>query len=345
MEATIEKSGYYPPLTGVRVLAAYMVFFHHFNPFGWLGKDTVLYQFCTEMHVGVTLFFFLSGFLIAHRYFHASINWKNYFINRFARIYPVYFLLTAITFLFLFLKANGFDVMVFLLNISFLRGFFDSYKFTGIAQGWSLTVEETFYFMAPILFFIFRKHKLTFFLMPLFLISIGIFIYQPKLEFMLDFTFFGRSVEFISGIVLAVYLPRIPKIKTINFTYLGLISILFWIYLLSQIKGVHGYGTDTMIGKVINTVCLPILGFVPFFIGILKEKTSFSKLLNTSLFQLLGKSSYVFYLIHLGIFHTILSKISSNYVFLFIGLNLLSVVLYLFFEKPMNALIRSKFSQ
>lgn len=55
------------------------------------------------------------------------------------------------------------------------------------------------------------------------------------------------------------------------------------------------------------------------------------------LFDLLGKSSYVFYLTHVGIIsEVLLSVIGRNITALFIIFNLLSIVLYLLVEHPMH---------
>jgi peptidoglycan/LPS O-acetylase OafA/YrhL len=125
---------YFNTLTGVRAIAAFMVYLHHFNP---IPKEYRIHYIIKEMHIGVTLFFVLSGFLIAYRYLDLyNFNFRNYIINRVARIYPMYFLLTTITFL--FILYNNFDIkqlMVYGLNISMLKGFFTNFAFTGIPQG------------------------------------------------------------------------------------------------------------------------------------------------------------------------------------------------------------------
>ena len=145
---------YLPALTGLRALAAYLVFLHHFNPFD--VPESWPRRLCMEGHVGVTVFFVLSGFLICHRY---PWLWNpagvladrrrltGYCINRFARIYPVYLLLTLYT----IHKVSLYDWELWLTNLTMLRGFSDRLKFTGVGQGWSLTVEECFYFSAPVL--------------------------------------------------------------------------------------------------------------------------------------------------------------------------------------------------
>src|ERR1041385_3182813 len=80
----------YPSLTGIRALGASVVFFDHF-------------PFTQGDHIGANVmafFYVLSGFLIVRIYYeHAELRSKwlsKYFINRFARIYPVYFLLLTV---------------------------------------------------------------------------------------------------------------------------------------------------------------------------------------------------------------------------------------------------------
>jgi peptidoglycan/LPS O-acetylase OafA/YrhL len=160
------KENYFKALTGVRVIAAYMVFIHHKNPFDENFFGTSIFDFFREFHIGVTIFFVLSGFLIAYRYFEEeNINFKYYLVKRFARIYPVYFVLTTVTFLgyaIYYSKLDMNNLGLYFFNITFLRGFFDDLKFTGIAQGWSLTVEECFYFLAPLFLFLLKKVKSIF---------------------------------------------------------------------------------------------------------------------------------------------------------------------------------------
>jgi len=161
-------SNYIPALTGVRAMAAYLVFISHYCYVFDDNFPHIVQRFLGEFHIGVSIFFVLSGFLIAFRYydnFSLTSDWfKQYLKNRVARIYPMYFLLTTAAFIaYHFTKeasvVNGFDhpIGLFFMNITFVRGFFDQFKFTGIGQGWSLTVEECFYFSAPLMFFAAKK--------------------------------------------------------------------------------------------------------------------------------------------------------------------------------------------
>ncbi|HEX3024336.1 MAG TPA: hypothetical protein VHP12_03920, partial [Chitinophagaceae bacterium] len=103
------------------------------------------------------------------------------------------------------------------------------------------------------------------------------------------------------------------------------------------------------------------------FYGLIKEPTQLRNFLGSKLMVLLGKSSYIFYLIHIGFISTFvknavannLEKLSGwfdakNYnwlseninssvvkIFLaFILLNLISVALFKFIEEPVNHFIR-----
>jgi peptidoglycan/LPS O-acetylase OafA/YrhL len=344
----------YPALTGIRAIAAYMVFLHHFDVFSIGVFGTQIHDFFREFHIGVTIFFVLSGFLICNRYYEDfNFSFKSYFIKRFARIYPMYFGLTTISFLFyaiLHSQSTIYDLKLYLLNISFFRGYFDDLKFTGIAQGWSLTVEESFYLLAPLFFILIRKRKINLIIIPIFFIILGFCLIgffqnysfhglMNTNNFMLDFTIFGRISEFFIGILLAIFINKI-NIRFKHITILGIFFILLSIYILSIIKPIGGNGTDCVFGKIINTFLLPLFGIAPLFYGLIKETTVLSKTLSSKIFTLLGKSSYIFYLIHMGFVINILNKITQNYVFIFISLNIIAVVLYQFIEKPLNNYIR-----
>ena len=46
-----------PALTGIRAIAAYMVFIHHYNPFCEARFGTTIHSFFSQFHIGVTIFF------------------------------------------------------------------------------------------------------------------------------------------------------------------------------------------------------------------------------------------------------------------------------------------------
>ncbi len=349
------EARYFNALTGVRAVAAYMVFINHYQPFVRFGEDIA--AFFSEMYAGVTVFFVLSGFLITYKYFDVvDFSFHQYMVNRIARIYPMYFLLTLFTFIVFNVKGSGeSNFTTFILNVTFLRGFFDQALFSGISQGWSLTVEEIFYILAPLFFLLIVRSKSLIFILPVLLLLIGfvlVGLFSPlKLHglfgsdhFMLTYTFFGRCFEFFVGIALAIFYKKANLISTkIPFTYVGIVVMIICIWIMSLLRTDTLIGIETSMGRVINALILSVFGIAVFFYGLLTEETIISKILGSKLFVLLGKSSYIFYLIHLGVIASFIQRVIPNTVVIFVVVNLISIALFKSVEDPLNKFIRRKF--
>ena len=358
MQSMTTLKTYFPQLTGLRAIAAYLVFFVHYNPFEKEESLSSFYMLFRQFHVGVALFFVLSGFLITYRYYDLkSFSFKQYFVNRVARIYPLYFLLSTVNFIYYGIVKSESTlnyVYIYLLNITLLKGYFDQYKFSGIGQGWSLTVEETFYLLAPFVFLLLHRRWIFFYLLPLFFFCIGFglvyvfkdfnaYTFMSSVEFMLRYTFWGRSIEFFTGIGLAILIKRGVNVNFKYFTYVGLCVILLCMFGLSFFYVNFGFKNSSPVGVLLNNLCLPLFGISCFFYGLLKEKTFISQALSTPFFVLLGKSSYAFYLIHLGFIISFFSPWLSNKFALFIFLNCLAIMLFKGVEEPLNHTLRKVF--
>ncbi|OIR04978.1 acyltransferase family protein [mine drainage metagenome] len=315
---------------------------------------------------------------------------RKYLKNRIARIYPMYLLITIATFIVAYYLNdssvyNGFpySFVLIVLNVFFLRGFFDDLKFTGLAQGWTLTVEECFYFLAPLFFVRIKKNKNALWQLPLFIISIGTILvlvfshvnfygFYSNFTFMFLYTFTGRCIEFFIGISLALIVLKqngnAHKIKFPLFTILGIFGMMIGIGIMAiqpLTDKIH-FGLQQPWGIFSNNVILPC-GIASLFYGLIKEPTRLRNFLGSKLMVLLGKSSYIFYLIHIGFISTFvrnavannLEKLSDwfdakNYDWLsehidssvvkillaFVLLNLISVALFKFIEEPVNHFIR-----
>lgn len=373
----------------MRALAAYLVFISHFAYVFDTRLPYIFQRYLGELHIGVTIFFVLSGFLITYRYyrgFHLTFYWfRQYLKNRIARIYPMYVLLTLGAFVYYYFTRDksitkGSDpIGVLLMNITFMRGFFYRFWDTGIAQGWSLTVEECFYLSAPFIFLAAKKFN-RFYIQPAILTAAGIFLvivfsrlpwygFFGNFTFMFLFTFPGRCFEFFAGIQLARLVIRhgFARRRRISFTYAGFLFILICplVMALQPITQPWNAGLESPAGIITNNYLLPI-AICLFFYGLLTETSRLKKILAAPFAELLGKSSYIFYLIHLGwvytLLHAGLNRLNDgifalydhwgvdwhspfeydglNLVYIFILLNLLSVVLFKLIEEPVNHYIR-----
>jgi peptidoglycan/LPS O-acetylase OafA/YrhL len=386
----IDLKNYIPALTGVRALAAYLVFISHFSYVFDEGYPHFIRRFLTEFHIGVTIFFVLSGFLIAFRYydnFQLTGDWfKQYLKNRVARIYPMYFLLTIGAFVYYFFTREPAIVAnfpsavgLFFMHITFVRGFFYDLNFTGIAQGWSLTVEECFYFSAPIVFFIAKRYN-KFYLQILAITGFGVLMvllfrhvnwygFFGNFTFMMLYTYFGRCFEFFVGIQLALFVRKkgLERTNKISYTYIGFVMIFVCVGIMSMLAIPKGSsaGLYNPFGIVTNNYLLPVC-IATFFYGLITEDSRLKKILANPFVELLGKSSYIFYLIHLGYMYSMLLNSfnwlndwtfslydtwgvewhspfqfdSLNLLFIFIVLNAISIFLFKFIEEPLNHYIR-----
>lgn len=347
----------YPALTGVRAVAAYMVFLHHYNPISETAFP-ILNKFVGQFHIGVSIFFVLSGFLIAYRYMDSkNFHFGRYMVNRVARVYPIYFILTTIAFLgtWYYKQEESFDWALYGMNISFLRGFFDELKFTGIAQGWSLTVEETFYVSAPLFFLLLRKSKCFLVILPILILAIGfgiVYFFGNSLSFgffatnnfLLEYTFLGRVFEFFIGIGIVFVMKKSQVLsKSIWFTYGGIVAMIICIYLMSILDN-DGAASDKIPFYLVYLLLLPLLGIATLLFGLIQEKTIVQSFFSNRIAVLLGKSSYAFYLVHMGIFKFKLDTITDNLWVIFLVLNFLAVGIYLLIEKPLNSIIRARFT-
>lgn len=358
---TIHKpSQHFPALTGIRAVAVYLIYLHHTNPFSSDGFGNFWHRVVTEFHIGVSIFFVLSGFLITYRYGQSAptLPWlKRYFKNRVARVYPMYFLITTLSAIaFAISGREGLTPwFTYFMNITFLRGFFDDLKFTLVGQGWSLTVEECFYFLAPLLFLAFRKSRWALAVLPIILVALGCWLvtsfsgdgnhgFFNNYFFMFVYTFPGRCAEFFWGAALALFLQsgRQQQKQGEACTWGGLAILIALVVLLSRFGDGSTSGIFTTTGVAINNFLLPA-SIVTLFYGLLTENSILKKILSSNIFVLLGKSSYTFYLIHVGIFYQFIeTRISDNYLILFLLLNIISLALWRLVEEPLNQWIRGR---
>jgi peptidoglycan/LPS O-acetylase OafA/YrhL len=154
-------------LDGLRAVAFLVVFLFHtrYLPFGWLG---------------VQLFFVLSGFLITDILLRMKEKlpkgdfYKKFYGRRFLRIFPLYyFYLALVITLLLLLPKPGLNSLVaefgekirlqtwmaalYIYDFYHASAFFERSRFFN--HLWSLSVEEQFYLLWPLLIFITPREK------------------------------------------------------------------------------------------------------------------------------------------------------------------------------------------
>ena len=345
-------------LTGLRWLAASMVFVYHNRKY-WRGsvpKPVLL--FMNEFDLGVAVFFVLSGFLIAWTYgskpMHSKTDYLKYFLLRAVRILPLYWLILTARYVDYGLPKNGEGWFTYTL----FQGFSGRHNLDAIAQSWTLSVEMTFYLLAPLLFFLWNKsiyRVLVFLLLAGTLAALTGFVWQKingnpqqilyPFSLVQGATFFGRFPEFLAGMWLARKLQTtgIQAPSTFRFkTSAGLLGLIISTYLLALCEpNIFSHGSDSWMGKIIFYTLIPF--FITLFIyGLIIEKTLIQRFFSMKVMVLLGNASYAFYLIHISYVNIRLRGWylgpDRNYILLWV----IAILLYLLFEKPVYAFIRRK---
>ncbi len=214
----------------------------------------------------------------------------------------------------------------------------------------------SFYIIAPI-FFIVKKNRLIY-LSIIALVLFSIFFAIGKLwfnangnpnqffyplDFLLNSTLAGRITEFISGIFIASIMKKMKYnlvSKFRNKTIIGFSGILLVIYIIGWFQNdnfKHGY--EHPVGRLIFILILPLFISI-FIIGLIQEKTHIQNILSSKFFILLGNASFAFYLIHISYVNIRIRDLwlgpDRNFILLWV----VSIILYLYFEKPIYERIR-----
>jgi len=163
-----------PALDGVRGLAVLVVFLCHYgggaqspNRYVHAVGELTKFGWC-----GVTLFFVLSGFLITGILWqgrHHAHWWKNFYVRRCLRIFPLYYFVLAILFLVIpavttvppaLEEARRHQAWLWTYTANFFLAAKASWALTYVSHFWSLAIEEHFYLLWPLVVFSFRRETL-----------------------------------------------------------------------------------------------------------------------------------------------------------------------------------------
>ena len=284
---------------------------------------------------GVHVFYTISGFVFAYIYLQdeEKIKAKEFFINRFARLYPLHF---ATLLLVLFLQTISYinfdssqiiennDAFHFILHLFFISswGFENGHSFN--APIWSVSIEIAIY----LIFFLLIKEIKKFQLKLIILINIFL-IFLDKVGVVSLFLECARL--FFSGILIFYIVHVNQKSKTTFIISFILLTLSF-------------------LGNFKTFLFCPSL--ILFFLSF--EKFLINKKIKER-FEIVGNWTYALYLSHLPFQLLIifilesyfeLPNIYNNHIFFlfyFISLFLISHLIFIFYENPLNKKIRKIF--
>jgi len=175
---------YNPSLDGLRGIAIALVLLFHIWP-----------EYFSFGYVGVDIFFVLSGFLITqiiHTKLQAnSFSFKEFYRNRIRRIFPAMIFVVVTTFLigYLFLFPSELEQLG--KHIKSSAFFYQNFRLIGEAgywdeasqlktllHFWSLSIEEQFYLLWPLIIFVLYKLRVNLFVSLLIIFSLLLVVPQ-----------------------------------------------------------------------------------------------------------------------------------------------------------------------
>lgn len=353
-------------ITFTRFIAALSVVFFHYGQTVFPANISFLFENFTAGPIAVGYFYVLSGFIMAIAYYQADstlqvgINKKKYWVARFARIYPVY-LLALLLIVAAKFKTLGDQWETLPLHLLLLQSWIPGYPITLNTPGWSLSVEAFFYLCFPFLLLWIYKHgtkSLLIFCILLWVItqlillsSLNSSVYAPKTN-LHDFIYYNPLMHlnsFIMGLLVGVYFKKkyTSQASSSNSIWLvisfAIIFLLIWAR--PHLETLFNY-------KIAYTNGLLAPFFLIFIVLLANNKGLISRLFSRPWLILLGEASYSLYILQKpvhGIYDKVitpriaLSETTHFYIFL-IGLIIISILSYLYLEKPMRKIIRRKFS-
>ena len=322
-------------LTITRFFAAILVVIVHF------GLDTYPFNmaswsfFFESGRIYVSYFFVLSGFVMTIAYGNRKrLKVKQYYLNRIARIYPVYLaaiLLLIVAYFLIERKVLWFEVI---LQASLIHSWIPRFSLTFNYVSWSLVVEAFFYLILPFVWPLIRT-KWFFAIVTLSWILTQLIVICSEFNLLnvsSDFILFHPTMhlnEFLIGILGGTfYLKR--KSEKNYFIHLLVVLVLFIVLLLLEIPYV----------EYRNGFLAPI--FVSFIYLLSLDKMS-RKLLSHPACVFLGDISYSIYILQVPVLYLTKFLLSNSYNFYtyLIVLILFSAIIYKWIEKPLQVKIRT----
>ena len=145
-----------PPLkalTSLRFFAAMHVVIYHLSADHKYSQVPLMGRFVGSGYTGVSLFFILSGFILAYNY-REGLDKREFWISRFARVYPVYLIALLLGVAYAFAPASPHMAHPWLalgLCLTLLHTWYPPLADAFNGPGWTLSVEAFFYALFPYL--------------------------------------------------------------------------------------------------------------------------------------------------------------------------------------------------
>ncbi len=356
----MKKLDYIDALRGVAILGVLMV---HTSQYGRFNVNNTVGKMIAEGARGVQLFYIASAFTLflsfKNRLTKEKSPIRNFFLRRFFRIAPMYYLGIAY-----YLFQDGFGPRYFLgdaqqitvLNIisncTFLHGFNPYWITSTVPGGWSIAVEMTFYAILPFLFFRIKNLNQAFiFFLGSTLISFFLELIFSKYQLISDnelwtnylFLYFPNQLPvFALGMMFYFMVMESESITSIS----GKSLLLFSILLLGQL----------VLGQQVIFRNHIFFGMGFLVLGLALSRFRFVLIVNP-IIKFIGTISFSMYLVHFAVlnwltyfnfidyFNSAIGNYITRYFIVSILTIAISTVLYKCVELPFQGLSKKIISK
>lgn len=295
---------YRPDVDGLRAVAVILVILFHMNS-GWIPGG----------FIGVDIFFVISGFIITSTIYPQIVakefSFNLFYIKRIKRILPLFYLVVVVSLLFASWLYTPSDFIgfadswryssAFIANIYFEKhsGYFAPTSETlPLLHTWSLSIEEQFYFVWPMVLLLAAKYLPKRFLIAFVALSFTVFVGYSQILTSTDpekgyYFIQSRAFELLGGALLAIVLFNKTLRRTLSPNLLqvsgitGLVGAVFLAFQLNESGSFPGINAFW----VVLTSCLIILSGE-------NQRSLISRLLSARPTVFVGRLSYSLYLWH-----------------------------------------------
>jgi peptidoglycan/LPS O-acetylase OafA/YrhL len=337
------KKNYLHQIQILRALSVLLIFFFHSN-----------IESFSKGYLGVDIFFVISGYVITkileEKIFHNNkYKFKEFYIKRILRIFPVYFFIISVFILIFLLIGPLTDIDYIINKIGFIftfssnfyylnhqKEYFDNIFQDPLNHTWSLAVEMQFYLVFPFFYYFLKKklnQKLIIKILILIIATSILFNYHYMKS--VNLTYYSpifRAWEFLLGSL--IYLLRnndnfykkkvMRELQKKN--YIFLVAIFIIIFFFTE--------NSRLLDLTLTTITTSL------FLFFIKENDHSDLFLGNKLLIYLGNISYSIYLWHLPVLYFIGIYYGEKHklIYSLILTILLSHFSYIFIEKKFKNL-------
>ncbi len=336
----------------LRALAVFAVLLDH------SGLQYSRFPYMLNGAMGVQLFFVLSGFLITWLLLgeferHGRIDFKAFYIRRFARLMPIFYVYVLLGTAVLLIAGKQVPWGAVFSSLFYGLNYYQA--LTGgqahfLSHCWSLAVEEQFYFLWPLALALMLRKGMRLDKALVALIA-GVWVYRAGAQLLglASDDYIYRALEMradhlLIGCLLAVLLKQARCRAWFEQVHAKTPWVIFILLAILSISGTHNqnldyrYALGYMIEPIVAALLLPLI-----VLSAHGNASPLARLCNAPLVLKVGQASYGIYLLHQLVLHPVSMRLNAlthspvlTFAIIAVLLAVVAHLSYTYFEMPIR---------